>query len=362
MEDKSGHELCFLSSPNHDRRVGCNILGDIYMSQNWKGWEVWRFIRDESSGHFIITSWTHSKRVLCSGPDGRVFTTENKEGTWEKWRIVSHPKLEGLRIESVEHHRFLSFSGQDLYTNNQEEEDTAWFVEPAHSNHFFISATSHDRRVSSSNEHPFTSKNRKSWEKWIIEPTNEEIGQYTIRSMEHGKYLCSQEDNRIVVSEKKYLWTIGISTQEEGGYLIHSAEHGGRLTLDENGNLYTEEVGDSHVVWQLEPILPHTINGKQIWSWVGLGVTSIVTAIAMPFLVMGVVGAKGFGACGTAASLRSTCAVGLGLTVTSVAVGAGAATGGLVSFANNKFGNKHERIVLDEPEKYLPLCSWRLLQ
>ena len=114
--EESGHELCFLSSPNYDRRVGCSINGDIYVSQNWKGWEVWRFIKDESSGHFIITSWTHDKKVLCSGPDGRVFTTENKEGSWGKWRIVPHPKFEGLRIESVEHDRFLSLSGQDLYT------------------------------------------------------------------------------------------------------------------------------------------------------------------------------------------------------------------------------------------------------
>ncbi len=81
------------------------------MSKNWKGWEVWRFIRDESDGQFIITSWSHDMKVLCSGPDGQVYVTANKEGTWEKWRIVSHPKLDSLRIESVEHRRFLSFSG-----------------------------------------------------------------------------------------------------------------------------------------------------------------------------------------------------------------------------------------------------------
>lgn len=309
---------------------------------------MWRFIRDESSGHFIMNSWAHSKKFLCSGPDGRIFTTENKEGTWEKWRIVSHPKLEGLRIESVEHHRFLSCRGKDLYTNEKEEKDTAWFLEPAHRNHFFISATSHDKRLSSSNELPFTSKNRKAWEKWIIEPTNEDIGQYTIRSMEHGKYLGSQEDDTIVVSEKKHLWTIGLSTQEGGGYLIHSTEHGRRLTMDWNGNLYIEEVGNSHVAWQLEPILPHALTVEQIWSRVGLAVTSVVDVA-----VIGVMGAKGFGACGTAATLQSFCTVGLGL--------AGVSIIGLVSLAATGFGNKDERVVIDEPEKYLPLCSWRLL-
>jgi len=33
----------------------------------------------------------------------------------------------------------------------------------------------------------------------------------------------------------------------------------------------------------------------------------------------------------------------------------------LVSLAATGFGNKDERVVIDEPEKYLPLCSWRLL-
>ena len=69
-------------------------------------WEVWRFIRDESSGHFIITSWVHEDKSLCSGPDGWVFTTENKdkEGTWDKqceWRIMSSPNAEGLKNDTT---------------------------------------------------------------------------------------------------------------------------------------------------------------------------------------------------------------------------------------------------------------------
>ena len=59
IEQDTGHELCFLSNLNHDRRVGCNILGDIFMTPNWAGWEVWRFIRDESSGHYILSLRGH---------------------------------------------------------------------------------------------------------------------------------------------------------------------------------------------------------------------------------------------------------------------------------------------------------------
>lgn len=255
------------------------------MTKNWKGWEVWRFIRDESGGQFIITSWAHDTKVLCSGPEGQVYVTANKEGTWEKWRIVSHSKSESLRIESVEHRRFLSFSGQDLYTENEDGDDTSWFIEPAHGNHFFLSSTSHDKRVSSSSEYPFASKNRDAWEKWVIEPSVEEIGQYTIRSVEHGKYLGADEDGRITVNMKKQLWTIAASTQEGGGgYLLYSNELGRGLTLDENGNLYAEEDGDNRETWQLEPILEN-ITGSE---------------------------------------------------------------------------NQYEGVTVDEPEKYPPLCSWRL--
>jgi hypothetical protein len=74
------------------------------LSQNWKDWEVWRFIRDESSDLFIIASLVHEDKILCSGPDGRVFTTENKEGTWDKqceWRIMSYPNAEGLENDTT---------------------------------------------------------------------------------------------------------------------------------------------------------------------------------------------------------------------------------------------------------------------
>lgn len=357
------------------------------MTLNWKGWEAWQFIRDESSGHFIITSWTHTKKVLGSGPDGRVFTTESKdyECSWEKWRVAKHPNSEGLMIESVEHHRLLAFSGQDLCTTNNEE-GTNWFLEPAHGYQFFVSTPSLDKRLSSNNEHPFTSHNRKAWEKWIIEPTNQRVGQYSIRSMEHGKFLGSQGDDRIVVSEKKHFWTIGASTDAEGGgYHICSTQHNKRLAIDHNGNLYMKEgAGDGNELWDLECILPHTITGKQIL--IGSGATA-AAAIATPFALMGVVGAMGFGtggiaagslgawmmslegsvaAGGVVATLQSIGAAGLGLGLTSMAVGAGAITGGLTSLGLinviNGSGAEQEKITIDEPAQHLPLCSWRLWQ
>jgi hypothetical protein len=92
---------------------------------------------------------------------------------------------------------------------------------------------------------------------------------------------------------------------------------------------------------ELEAALPHTVSGKQIWSWVGLGVGSTVLAVAMPFAVMGVVGAMGFGAGGIAAG-----SMGAGMmSAEAIAVGGGIAAGGTVATL-----------------KHLPLCSWRLWQ
>ena len=343
----------------------------------------------DDEGTFIITSWTHDCRVLCSNGDGGVYTTKNKEGRWEKWKVSPHPKNEGVRIQSVEHGRYLAFSGQDLYTMVKDE-DTAWHLEPAHGNRFFISSKSHDRRITSSIDHPFTHHNRKAWEKWIIKPTAGTIGHFTVRSQEHDKYLgLSKDCTKLIVSESQQHWIICDSPY--GGVFIESVEHGGRLTCDENGHAYTT---DSKGWWEtfcLEPIMPETISANKIWSLVGIGSVSIVSAVAAPFAVMGIIGAMGFGAGGivggsmaagmmsveaiaagggvvaggTVATLQSIGAVGLGAAYTSAAVAAGAVAGaGVASLgvvvASLNHGNAPDGIKSDDYAKHLPLCSWRM--
>lgn len=299
MRDQSGNELCYISHPNYDRRITCNIFGHLGMSENWAGWEVWRFSKSGDDDTFVITSWTHHKKVLRSDGAGRVFTTENEDGNWEKWRVVKHPTREGVMIESVEHGGFLAFSGHDLYTMDKEN-DSSWFIEPA-TNHFFISNVSHDRRLSSSDKNPFTSENRKDWEKWIIQPDGD-MGEFSIRSVTHGKYLHSVEnDDELVVNEYKHLWII--KSSPHGGVYIQSTKTGRHLSCNHNERAYTTD--NTHnggwETWKLEPIMPGTISGKQIWSMVGIGATTIGLAVAMPFAVMGVVGAMGFGSGGIAA-------------------------------------------------------------
>mmetsp|Transcript_26261 Transcript_26261/g.60027 ORF Transcript_26261/g.60027 Transcript_26261/m.60027 type:complete len:403 (-) Transcript_26261:41-1249(-) len=387
--EESGHELCFISHPTYDRRVGCNIFGQIVTTGNWKGWEVWRFHRSDDDGTFIITSWTRDHKVLCSDGSGRVFTTKNKEGCWEKWRISRQPGTHGVKIQSVEHDRFLAFSGHDLYTMDKEE-DTVWHLEPAHGNQFFISATCQDKRLSSSEDHPFTHRNRKPWEKccekWVIEPTYSEMGNFTIRSLERGKYLGSEQDGRLVLSESKHHWSIE-SSPHEGSVVIKSVEHDLQLSCDENGHAHTTYRACGRKTWRLEPIMPCTISSKQI---VGTGSAAIISAVAAPFAVVGIVGAIGFGsggitagsiaawmmsteaiaagggvaAGGTVATLQSIGAAGLGAAGASVAAATGAVVGGGLSSAgvaaaSNALVNE-QSVRLNEPEKHLPLCSWRM--
>ncbi|KAL3764468.1 hypothetical protein ACHAW5_000132 [Stephanodiscus triporus] len=384
---RPGQELLFISHPNYDRRLSCNIFGHIWMCGNWKGWEVWRFVKIDDDGTFIITSWTHDRKVLCSDRDGRVFTTENKEGTWEKWKVSLHQKSHGVRIQSVEHGRYLAFSGKDMYTMVKDE-DTAWHLEPANLNRFFISSKCHDKRISSSNDHPFTHHNRKGWEKWVIEPTGATIGQFVIRSLKHGKYLVSSGGGKIIVSEFQHYWTICSSPY--GGVFLQSVDTGGRLSCNEHGHVCTTDASEGWETFCLEPIMPGTISEKQIWSLVGIGITSIVLAVATPFAVMGAIGAIGFGAegiaagsmaagmmsaeaiasgggviaGGTVATLQSVGAVGLGAAGASAAAAAGAAIGGLSSFgvvlAGQGLVNGQNKINLDEYAKHLPLCSWRI--
>jgi hypothetical protein len=363
------------------------------MCSEWKGWEVWRFVRDEQNpGVFTITSWTHSNKVLCSDPDGKVFTTENKEGDWEKWRITKHPERKAIMMQSVSHGRFLVASGKELHTDQNVAAD--WHLEPAHSNNFFISATCHDRRVSCSPDGgPFTEKNWKKWEEWVIQPAGKKLGIFRIKSRHHNTFLGSGLDGGVVMTEhysgEREEWKLVLGNDD--GMFIESVHNQGRLlACGENGALYMSEDHGGWETWRLHPIMPSTISGKQIGSLVGVGVGTLVLAIAAPFAVMGVVGALGFqaggivagsaaagmmsaeaiaagggvAAGGTVATLQSIGAVGLGIAGTTTAVSAGAATGLFIgSSALVATGAMHKDAFsstnVDQPEYLFPLCSWR---
>ena len=188
------------------------------MHRGWKGQEVWRFIKDDTSGHVVIASWTHAHKVLCSDENGRVCITNLKNcGGLEKWKITKLPRSRGISIQSVEHGRYLAFNAHGIFTmdllNNESDErllsenDRSWNLGPAHQNRFFITSKGNGKRLSCTNDQP--SINGDDKKKWIIKCDN---GLYTICSEENGKYLSSADDGDLIMSESENSWAICIST------------------------------------------------------------------------------------------------------------------------------------------------------
>jgi len=78
IEFRTG-ELVFISSPISDKRIRCDIPGNVSISSQWKGWEVWRFIETgDEDGSVFIVSFCHDRKYLCSDDKGRVFTKEKQ--------------------------------------------------------------------------------------------------------------------------------------------------------------------------------------------------------------------------------------------------------------------------------------------
>jgi hypothetical protein len=120
-------ELCFLSNahPQVHKRIRCDMAGLLSLTDQWKGWEVFRIM--ECHHHYVkISSWMHSQWILCSDADGRVSTCtlsdsmkldyavdgnefSLKTGTkCSKWAIEKHPSGPGVLIRSQKHGRLLS--------------------------------------------------------------------------------------------------------------------------------------------------------------------------------------------------------------------------------------------------------------
>jgi regulator of replication initiation timing len=264
--DPARGELCYLSSTTHDKRIQCNIFGQVMMNTNRKGWEVWCLSKVEGTdGVYLITSRTHDRKVLCSDPDGTVRTTENKRGDWEKWKIQRSD--DGVIIRSVAHDRVLWTDGHTLrtecYDGRSDSEDCLWCLEPANTNYFFLSSHASDKRVGCTpNGAVFTTDNRNDWEHWVIEFVGS--GDVVIKSYAHhneARYLTVQESKTVTMGRNAYPWHVKPSCH--GGVTLYSAAckmflacnpgvHGVILALKALG------VKDRSINWTLEPRLPNT--------------------------------------------------------------------------------------------------------
>lgn len=384
-------ELCFISLPEKDKRITCNPFGALGMSENWKGWEVWRFI-EAGNGNVRISSWTHSQHILCSDSSGKVTTTKNLLGDWEKWIVERAPDgFDGIIIKSVSHGRYLRSNGGHIDTSERfEGTSTTWHLDAGHCNRFLISSIAHDKRICGSKDSVFSTGNRKEWEVWEL--TKLENNFVTLKSTAFGKYLTFN-GHELTVNDELHdngIWKLEECEKAQGVY-IKSKNHKAAISCNKSGSLVVvlgcTGISES---WSLEPSMPSTISGNQIKKYSLAGSFAVASIIAAPFAVMGIIGAVGFGAegiaagsvaagmmsaeaiaagggvvaGGTVATLQSIGAAGLGLAGTSAAMGAGALLGGSalgISVAISGVGNKSsgEGAEVEKKSVNRPFCDWR---
>ena len=385
-------ELCFLSNPSVDKRLRCDIFGKLNMDSNWKGWEVFRFIED-GDGRLVITSWTHSSKVLSCDAKGDVITKEhNKRDDCDKWTVQRAKDNTGVLLESVTFPgRFLCLDDDSLcIVENIEHMGVTWDLQAANRNLFYIYNPFHDRRVSSrENGDLFTVKHK--CEQWKVERAGE--GGFTIFSYKHAKYLTTASDGSLMSVDHPEKWSIEQSPH--GGILITSPSGDRQISCDRDGNLSTtQDICGKSQSWFLEPCMPSSKSTGQLAVLGATCTAALALSVAAPFVVMGGVAGLGFGAegivagstaaammsaeaavagggiatGGTVAMLQSIGAAGLGFAGTTMAVSGGALAGGLVggSTASALVRNNDNRsqATLQQEEDAVndvcrPLASWR---
>jgi len=378
-------ELCFISLAEEDKRLTCGPKGKIEMTDNCKGWEVWRFI-EAGEGDVRISSWTHN-RVLCDDATGNVISTENMRGDWEKWKIERAPDgFEGVVIKSRSHGRYLQSDGEQIITSKLfDGSSTTWHLTAAHSQHYFISSITHDKRIGCNKDKIYTTINRKNGETWELQKLGN--GLVVLQSTTHHKYLTFDSYALETADEidDNGLWKVEES--EGKGMRIISKIHDQALSCDKHGNLsaVNKTFGVSEL-WALEPCMPPTIRAQQMATLVTGGAIAVASIALMPFAVMGVVGALGFGSGGiaagsvaagmmsaegavvagsTVATLQSIGAAGLGVAGTSAAMGGGAIVGASalgVSVAVSGVRKKEfeEGAKIGNSQENRPFCNWKM--
>lgn len=382
-------ELCFISSSEEDKRLTCGPGGKIEMSNNWKGWEVWRFI-EAGNGDVRISSWTH-ERVLCDDASGKVISTENLLGDWEKWRVERAPDgFEGVVIKSRSHGRYLRSDAEEVNTSKLfDGSSTTWHLSAGHSQRYFISSFAHNKRISCSKKGVVSSTNRKQSETWQLQKLDN--GLVVLQSTVHNKFLSC---NGNTLEATDIFDDSGIWKLEQGdgkGIRIVSKLYDQTVSCDKDGNLFVaKELSGVSGLWALEPCMPPTIRKDQMLTIATGGAIAVASIALMPIAVMGIVGALGFSgggiaagsfaagmmsteaaaagsvvAGGTVATLQSIGAAGLGLAGTSAAMGGGAIVGASalgVSVAVSGVHKKEfeEGTEIANPQDNRPFCNWKM--
>jgi len=322
MRFRSG-ELLFLSNPTIQRRMRCDAFGKLTLDENWKGWEVFRFVEAGHGGFVQITSWTHDSYLLYSNQYGKVGMTQNVESPNTLWAITRFHGVDGtpggILLRSVRHGKYLSaLSDTELATVEEQNFSFAavqWELEAANSNVFFLTTTtttplsvaSKSSSTNSTNHHflssrstgkVFSAKRGKDWEEWKLEvvpsegkrlegeedsklPANKSLHQanlFSIYSTKHKKYLGSSEDGKVYTTElreESEYWELEESPNGDG-YILISHLYGDRqLFCGDKGELETSPTECQ--AWNLQSRMPSSISKNQM-AVAGVAVATLLVA------------------------------------------------------------------------------------
>jgi hypothetical protein len=288
MEFLTG-ELCFLSNPHVDRRLRCDVFGNVSLDSSWNGWEVWRFI-EVGNSELVLSSWTHDSKVLASDASGEIYTIaeENRHQSRDcLWTVAKGRN--GVVLHSVAHGKYLcaTLSHDFCTVDNLATEGVEWHLEPANSSVFFLSAGERQLSARDGGLPVTTTSNRTDLEEWKIEPYYNQGGnRFSIFSCKDKRFLGSANDGRVwTTSDPKdsaVVWEL--EEAPDGGYFVFSLLHERYLHFgdDSNGSLPSTSV-EKEQSWMLCPRMPGSISGGHIAAFSGASVTAAALMVAAPF-------------------------------------------------------------------------------
>jgi hypothetical protein len=303
LDDEGGHscswrmelltgELCFLSNPHVDRRLRCDVFGNVSLDSNWNGWEVWRFI-EVGNSELILSSWTHDSKVLASDASGKIYTIaeENRHRNRDcRWTVAKGRN--GVVLHSVAHGKYLCATlPNDFYTvDNIATEGVEWHLEPANSSVFFLSVGETQLSGRDGGLPVTTTSNQTDLEEWKIEPYYNQGGgnRFSIFSCKDKRFLGSAKDGRVwTTSDPKdsaIVWEL--EGAPDGGYFVFSLLHERYLHFGDdstNGSLPPSTSVEKEQSWMLCPRMPGSISGGHIAAFSGASVTAAALMVAAPF-------------------------------------------------------------------------------
>lgn len=290
LEFTSG-ELCFIRNPAFNGQIRCDMFGKLTISAVFQGWEVFRFI-EVGHGQVAISSWTHTQKYLSCDPDGRVSTSENRLGHWEKWRLEKTSQ-HGVHIISVAHpDRYLCIGRDEavpLQTTTKPNDFSLWHLDAAHISTYYLSSIGSDNKLqlSSQRDGPFLSRHRRDWEEWRLEPTL--TGDFSFFSKAHQKYLGCNSHGDVLTTSQKGEWSLWeIEESPHGGIFLRSKAHHRYISVEKDRLCTTEDSYGKAESFRLEPWLPVTISGPRLAALGLAGAVGVALTIAMPYAVLGV--------------------------------------------------------------------------